>query len=387
MPLSTATPPAVSKSHVVGRFGGDLPGPTMLVVGAIHGNEPAGLKAIERVLAWLRAENPRFRGRLIGLVGNLSALARGERFITEDLNRIWSENRIAGLRDSKAAPTSADAEQQAELLAELDAVLEPPGDPVTFLDLHTSSARGEPFVCIGDTLANRRFAMRFPVPVILGLEEQIDGALLEYVNNLGHVTVGVEAGQHDHPESVDRHEAFILLALIAAGCIDEAEMPQAAAMRELLAGAVGELPQVLEVRYRHAITAADQFAMRAGFGNFEPIDEGALLASDRTGEIRAREHGRILLPLYQGLGNDGFFIVRQIRPFWLRVSELLRRARLDRLVGVLPGVRRSPDQPREILVNPRVARWFTVEVFHLLGYRKERPADGVLRFSRRVESD
>ena len=53
-----------------------------------------------------------------------------------------------------------------------------------------------PFVTVGDTLRNRRFAMNFPATIILGLEEQIDGTLLEYLNSLGAVTMGFEAGQH-----------------------------------------------------------------------------------------------------------------------------------------------------------------------------------------------
>jgi succinylglutamate desuccinylase len=338
------------------------------------------------VLAWLEQARPRIRGRFVGVAGNLAALARGERFVEEDLNRIWSPERIAALRTGHEPSTSADAEQQRELLAEIDEIFASATGPVIFLDLHTSSARGEPFVCIGDTLRNRELAMQFPVPAILGLEENIDGALLEYVNNLGHITVGVEAGQHDHPESIDRHEAFVLLALIASGCLDERDVPHAEALRSMLSDAVGALPPVLEVRHRHPVTAEDRFSMRPGYSNFQHVSAGEVLASDLDGEIRAPESGRILLPLYQGLGDDGFFIVRRVRPFWLRVSSWLRRLGADRFIAVLPGVRRSDAAPRELVVDPRIARWFAVEVFHLLGYRKKRSHDGgLMRFARREE--
>lgn len=385
MQASAASPVSAPISRRLGHHQGDLPGPTLLVVGGIHGNEPSGLMATERVLRWLGRTRPAFRGRLVGVAGNLAALARGERFVEEDLNRIWSTDRIEALRVDPASAGSVEAREQAALLAELDEIFASAQGPVIFLDLHTSSARGEPFVCIGDTLRNRELAMRFPVPVILGLEENIDGALLEYVNNLGHVTVGVEAGQHDHPESIDRHEAFVLLALIAAGCIAERDVPRAPALRHMLREAVGALPPVLEVRHRHAISTEHRFAMRPGYANFQPILAGEVLATDVTGEIRSPENGRILLPLYQGLGNDGFFVVRRVRPVWLAVSAALRRLGADRLVTWMPGVRRAEGDSRELLVDPRVARWFTVEIFHLLGYRKERPTDGLLRFSRRVE--
>ena len=38
------------------------------------------------------------------------------------------------------------------------------------------------------------FAMNFPARNNPGIEEQIDGTLLEYLNSLGPVTMGFEAG-------------------------------------------------------------------------------------------------------------------------------------------------------------------------------------------------
>ena len=40
-------------------------------------------------------------------------------------------------------------------------------------------------------------------------------------------------------------------------------------------------------------------------------------------------------------------------------------------------------QPDTLLADPRVARWFVVEVFHLLGFRKESRRGALLAFSRR----
>lgn len=381
------TPPAPGRpaqrlilSHSQGR-----PGPTLVAIGGLHGNEPSGVEALRRVGAWLDRRRPRLRGRVLGLTGNIEALAAGVRFLDEDLNRIFLPERVAALRSGTGAigPATRESRQQRGLLAALSTLLD--GERVVFLDLHTSSAHGKPFVCIGDTLRNRGFATRFPVPVILGLEEQIDGALLEYVNNLGHITVGVEAGQHADTASVGYHEAFVMLALVHAGCVDADEVDGLDGYRERLGRAVRGLPPILEVRYRHPVVPDDHFVMEAGYSNFTPVEAGEVLARDLRGPIRARESGRILLPLYQGQGSDGFFVVREIRPFWLRVSSILRKLRADRIVHWLPGVRRDPRRPRTLRVNPRVARWFTVEIFHLLGFRKRRGSGEGITFSRRVE--
>jgi succinylglutamate desuccinylase len=219
--------------------------------------------------------------------------------------------------------------------------------------------------------------------VILGLEEQIDGAVLEYVNNLGHVTVGVEAGQHRAGSSVDHHEAAVWLALAGSGAVDPADVPDLDRHRMRLRRASHRAHGFMEVRHRHPIVPEDEFRMEEGFMNFQHVEQGQLLARDRNGDIHAAESGRILLPLYQGLGSDGFFIAREVKTFWLRVSSLLRRLRLDRVLHWLPGVHRHPQRDATLIIHTELARWFALEVFHLLGYRKRREEEGVLVVSRR----
>ena len=58
--------------------------------------------------------------------------------------------------------------------------------------------------------------------------------------------------------------------------------------------------------------------MAPGFKNL--AREGQLLATDKNGEIRAPKDGLVILPLYQGLGNDGFFWGRAVSEARLRVS-------------------------------------------------------------------
>jgi hypothetical protein len=89
------------------------------------------------------------------------------------------------------------------------------------------------------------------------------------------------------------------------------------------------------------------------------------------------------MPLYQEQGDDGFFIMREFRPFWLALSAMLRRLRADALFRFLPGVRRDPDRVGTLVIDQHVARFYAVELFHLLGYRKRRVHDGILIMSKR----
>ncbi len=370
--------------RLIGRFSGREPGPLLIVTAAVHGNEPAGIHAVRRMLSTLEAGDRGLRGDIVALVGNTRAFAAGQRFVDRDLNRGWTPQRVAKLRAPDAAlELSAEDEELRELLSWIEAATAEARGEVYFVDLHTSSADGCPFLTCGDTLRTRRFARRFTAPILLGIEEQLDGSLLEFMNNRGSVTVGVEGGQHDLPSSVDHHEAALWIALMASGMLDPRDAPELPEARRRLREATRGVPRIMEVRYRHAIRPEHHFRMRPGFRNFQSVRAGEVLADARDGEIRARESGQILLPLYQGLGDDGFFVGRKVSPAWMALSRFLRHLRVFRLMPLLPGVRRCWEQERTLRINTAVARYFPLQLFHLLGYRKLRRRGSLLLVSRR----
>ena len=387
--ISTATlePPiqlVKSGEHLIASVRGRLPGPTLLILGGIHGNEPAGVRAAKRVLPRLKEQRAHLLGEVVLLSGNTRALQRNVRYLDADLNRQWTADNI---RKSEAGnydrAVMSERIEQAELFATLKEAVERARGDVYFVDLHTTSASGKPFATVGDTLRNRRFALSFPLTIVLGLEEQIDGTLLEYFNNRGAITMGVEAGQHQAHTSVDHHEAVIWNAVVAAGNLRREDVTWLGRCRSLLSGAGGGR-RVVEVRHRHAIAPEDRFQMEPGFRNFQPVRRGQVLAADRTGKITARETGLILLPLYQKLGDDGFFLGREVKRFWLNLSALLRKLKVSHYVHVLPGVRRDPLNENFLIINTRIARILPLQIFHLLGFRRRRWIDKVLVVSRRA---
>ncbi len=387
--MTESHPQAALAARVAGRWGGEAPGPVFVVVCGIHGNEPAGPAAAERVLSELQRRSVRMKGELIAIRGNLTALAEKARYVVKDLNRQWTVDRArAVLEADNPDGLAAEDREQWEMWQHLGPALaraEERGRPAVLFDLHTSSANGPPFATMGDTLRNRTVVFQLPIPVILGLEEVIDGALLEYVNNRGHITVGIEAGRHDAPASVDHHEALLWLGLIAAGCLTELDVPRAAEFRRLLAGASAGIPRIVEIRHRHAIRPEDSFSMKPGFTNFDTIHRGEVLGEDREGPVRAPMNGLVLLPLYQGLGDDGFFMGGEVRRLWLSLSAILRRLSRPFFAELLPGVQRSAHDPESLVVDTRVARFYPLELFHLFGYRKRRRIGHALVVSRRRE--
>ena len=73
---------------------------------------------------------------------------------------------------------------------------------------------------------------------------------------------------------------------------------------------VSGLPSKVQFLYKHIVEDNDEFVMNLGFSNFDEVQKGDWLASDKNGKILALSDGYILMPLYQKQGNDGFFIVR-----------------------------------------------------------------------------
>lgn len=56
-------------------------------------------------------------------------------------------------------------------------------------------------------------------------------------------------------------------------------------------------------------------------------------------------------------------------------EKVSRPLRLDRFLYWLPGVQKHPQEEGALLVNPGIARWYTLAFFHLLGFRR-RPSKG-----------
>src|SRR5207247_8457557 len=97
--MSGADPPSERHAieRIVGRARGRGSGPTLLVVSAIHGNEPAGVRASRNVLKRVADERLPLRGEMVCIVGNVGAAKKGVRYQVKDLNRAWTDARVDAL--------------------------------------------------------------------------------------------------------------------------------------------------------------------------------------------------------------------------------------------------------------------------------------------------
>ncbi len=365
---SKALDKTISIDRIIGHLRGGKPGPTVVFIGGIHGNEPSGVFALDHIFKMLEGKEPQMHGTVYGIAGNLWALQRGVRFEKEDLNRLWLQEQVDALEKGTFEPGSQDEREQMEIYQTVKSILDTESGPFYFMDLHSTSSPSIPFLTVNDSLLNRTYTSQYPLPIVLGIEEYLDGPILSYMNELGYVAFGYEGGQHDDLAAIDNHIAFVCLSLAYTGVIDKDEV-DFSLHYERLSGLSRNLKKMYEIFYRHKIRPLEVFQMKPGFVNFQFIPKGCVLASSDGQEIVADRRSRIFMPLYQSQGIDGYFVIRRIHPFFLWLSKLLRKVRADKLLPILPGVSWTDSLHETLQVNITVARFFTKDIFHLLGYR------------------
>lgn len=368
------------RERLIGRAVGARAGARLIVVGALHGNEPAGVLAAQRVLSKLESCDPQqISGSLVALVGNLRACNDPNpdtRYIQTDLNRTFTPahlQRIATLPDDDLGPEELEMRDVIETLEH-----EIADERSVLVDLHTTSAPSPPFIAMEDTLAARKIARCLPLPAILGLEEELPGLLFDYVLNTHRVvSFIVESGQHDDPESIDGHEAVIWTLLDAMGIvpIDDGPVRHETDPRVVLRKAAGELERaVFDVRHREAIVEEDYETLEQRT-TFEHVTRMRTPIARQGGHtLTAPLSGQLFMPNRQPIkrmGDDAYFIVRELSRGWLNLSARLRQsAWVDRWIPrLLPGVRTRPGHPHELLVAPDIAVVLKRQLLHLLGYR------------------
>jgi hypothetical protein len=367
---STPLDKTIEISRLIGSHSGAKNGPTLIFTGGIHGNEPAGVFALRSVLDYLKQEKPEFNGSMYAISGNLNALQKGIRYNKMDLNRLWTKDKLAGLVDDKVISFNEELIQQKEIFDIMQDILKKENGPFYFFDLHTTSGDTAPFITVNDSLLNRKFTSLFPVPLILGIEEFLEGPLLSYINELGYVAFGFEGGQHDSPKSYEYCQSFIYLALAYTGCLSATDANQEKHFKKLK-DVMAFKNKFFEIIFRQGIEPDDKFIICDGYVNFQKVPKGTTIAINNGKQLETPYRGHIFMPLYQGKGDDGYFIIRKTPEFFLKLSVFMRKISFDRLLVALPGVSWRSETREELVVNLKVARFFTRKFFHLMGYRSK----------------
>lgn len=353
--------------RILGKVVGSNSGPTVLFLAGIHGNEKAGVKALQRLFPAIEKHSTQLSGTVLGIAGNLQALELGVRFQEKDLNRLWDSETIKRIQNSNA-DLLAEEKELAELYREIIQVLRNQPPPIYIIDLHTTSGPTCPFILINDSLLNRAFISHYSYPVILGIEEHLGTTLLSYLNDLGYVSFGFESGQHTDPAAVDNAILFIERTLKLTGSIPE-EVRISEIVDSISGDEACDISGFFEIYHLHKIRKDESFRMISGFKNFEHVPAGVALAKSDGKTVTTDREIQLFMPLYQKKGTSGYYFIRRIPPLFMRLSKWFRQSRLDRILVLLPGIRWGSENRDTLIINLKVARFMAKPIFHLLGYR------------------
>lgn len=295
------------EERIIGNYTSNEKGPLLFVTAGVHGNEPSGVQALEKVFKELNKTKPKIKGRIVGVMGNTAALKKDQRFIDEDLNRTWTEENV-----KKENPDSHEQREMHEIIKVLEKYPENDFTKRYFLDCHTTSSASLPYISVQEVNDNDEWAQRFPGYKVRGFSDIVYGAIDHYMSRTGLTGFVFEAGQHTSKESIENHEGMIWLALKEACGLDLEKLAGYPDCVERFTGKNAPEEKTFEIIYRHEIKDEDDFKMEPGYKNFQKIEKGELLATSNGKKIKSEWDAYIFMPLYQSQGNDGFFVIEEV---------------------------------------------------------------------------
>jgi predicted deacylase len=304
------------------RIAGYAPGPRLIVTGAVHGNETAGTRGIERVLAEIDSGQIEIVSGSVTFVPVCNPLAyrEGRRMGERNLNR-------------RLQPTATPQDNEDRIARVLCGWL---AEHEVLLDLHTFRSPGRPFVmrgpadnrgplepfahaeaearlaahagpnrivegwmqAYGDGVAARR--KRALTPGAVHEDPSYGVGTTEFMRSAGGYGVTLECGQHEDPAAPQVAYHAIRQSLSLLGLAD---LPLAAP------AAPFDCLALSEVIDRHA--PGDQFVKT--WTSFDPLAAGELIALRADGtEVRAPQAGHIVFPDVGALpGHEWFYLARR----------------------------------------------------------------------------
>ena len=220
-------------NRVLGRIEGDEPGPLIVCVAGLHGNEQAGIEAFNRVFCKLQEHKIEVRGQVLGLLGNKKAISVNQRYIDYDLNRAWTDEKIQLIHRPTDFQRSEDSEL-VELKQAIDKFYDQEGELKILIDLHATSSENGNFIVIPEDEFTHPVVKSLHQPIVVNLDRYVKGTMLSHYHKQDIVSFAFEGGLIGSPKALELHEAGIWEILKAGGAIEYHDQPWEDHYREVL---------------------------------------------------------------------------------------------------------------------------------------------------------
>lgn len=216
--------------------------PEVAIVAALHGDEPCGVTAVERLLA----ADLSVRRPVALVVANEPALEQGERFLEADLNRSFPGDPGSDAREERLAADVADLLADCETLA-----------------IHSTRSHAEPFSVV-ERLDDwsRRIAPALPLASIVESGHLVEGRLFVSVERL----IEVEAGHQGTAAAAENAHRLALAFLTATGALPGTPLHSELPVYRLTDGIEKGPADEYEVHVENfqQVSAGDAFASQDG---------------------------------------------------------------------------------------------------------------------------
>lgn len=278
-------------SHIY-HFRGKVGGPTVVILGSVHGNERMGIKVIEALKGLLAGE--KIKGEIFLIVGNPAAYERDVRFVDCDLNRLFGKS-FAELRDQ----TQLNIEEKRAL--EIGPIL---AKADYSLDIHSTIKKSVPFVFCENTTAHIALAGLFetefivsPTPDYRGIKSH--SATDSFVDRHGGVGLTYETGWHKDESSLQFviEKAKLFLKKVGAAFLELPDPVGSSAAKHIF-------------MYKEVVAASDNFTFSRDYENFSFVSAGEILATDNVPIVIGCDSYVLFPKLDIGAGKPACYLCR-----------------------------------------------------------------------------
>jgi hypothetical protein len=354
---------SVRISRLIGKVEKDRKSHSLILVGGGNDQDTASVLALYHVVKRLKKFEPLLNGNFYALAANLSALAKNKYNL---LSRIKLGGSTNGQNKPDYDPTGdyfQQLEEQVELWAGIDRIIDQQSGGFTIIDLRTSNA-ALPFITTAHTRNNIRFTKKMPVPALLGKNEHFDDPRMDYLNAKNCTALTFYGGKHHDPSSIRNHEAMIWLAMEAAGVMKKLEITGFNDHHKRLSNFSGTRRGSYQINTLVTAEEAKNFRLLPAFKNFDQIKKNEPLGHLGSQKIKSPGSGQLFIspiPNY-------FYILRKASSLNFNVQLPSLHDFERALISYLPGVRVYNTRDQILIVNQCGKNKMSCSALKMLGY-------------------
>lgn len=286
----------VQIKHVV--YQSSVPGKTLVVTGAVHGDEHCGNKALNRLIESFDKEEITLKSGKLILVPKCNPLAfeKNTRFVERNLNRYLFPKEELTHYEDHIDPILCAILQQADILLDLHSYASP-GGPFIFL-----SANNEEETAFARDLGVRDFVCGWAEAYGGDKKKEDDRegmGTTEYTRSQGGIGATLECGQHLNVDAPDVGYQAAIRAMQHLGLLDKAEH-----------NSEDEQKNQRLVRMRDVFYRQEGLSLAKEYRHFDPVAEGEVIALDAQQQAvhTAPCDGYIVLPKHNApIGSEWYY--------------------------------------------------------------------------------